>query len=326
MQATATTIREGAHHDGLRHDWALDEVLALFALPFNDLLFQAHTIHRANHDPNRIQVSRLLSIKTGSCPEDCKYCPQSAHYDTGLEKEKLVEIETVLEAAKAAKESGASRFCMGAAWRGPGRDFDSVLAMVEGVKAMGLETCASLGLLTAEQAHQLKDAGLDYYNHNIDTSEEHYAEVITTRTFQDRLDTLETVRDAGIKVCCGGIVGLGEEKADRAKMLMSLANMAKHPESVPINLLIKIPGTPYEGNEGVDPFDFIRTIAVARIIMPKSLVRLSAGRQAMNDEMQALCFFAGANSMFCGAKLLTAGNPEPGQDASLFGRLGLTPL
>lgn len=326
MQATATTIREQASGDDLRHDWRLDEVLALFALPFNDLLFKAQEIHRANHDPNRIQVSRLLSIKTGSCPEDCKYCPQSAHYDTGLDREKLLEIETVLEAAKAAKQSGASRFCMGAAWRGPGKDFDTVLAMVEGVKAMGLETCASLGLLTAEQAHRLKDAGLDYYNHNIDTSEEHYPEVITTRTFQDRLDTLETVRDAGIKVCCGGIVGLGEEKADRAKMLLSLANMARHPESVPINLLIKIPGTPFAGNTVVDSFDFVRTIAVARILMPKSLVRLSAGRQGMNEEMQALCFLAGANSVFCGEKLLTAGNPKPHEDASLFGRLGLQPM
>ncbi len=326
MTATATIRTQAIGETEPRHDWRLEEVLDLFALPFNDLLFRAQTIHRANFDPNRIQVSRLLSIKTGSCPEDCKYCPQSAHYDTGLDKEKLVEIETVLSAARAAKESGASRFCMGAAWRGPGKDFDTVVAMVEGVKAMGLETCASLGLLTAEQAHRLKDAGLDYYNHNIDTSEDHYGEIITTRTFQDRIDTLETVRHAGLKVCCGGIVGLGEEKADRAKMLRTLACMSPHPESVPINLLIRIPGTPFEGNDQVDNFEFVRTIAVARIMMPKSLVRLSAGRQGMTEELQALCFLAGANSVFCGEKLLTAGNPKPDQDASLFGRLGLKPL
>jgi biotin synthase len=309
-----------------RHDWRLDEVLELLAQPFNDLLFQAQTIHRAHFDANRIQVSRLLSIKTGSCPEDCKYCPQSSHYDTGLEKEKLLEVETVLDAARAAKDSGASRFCMGAAWRGPGRDFDTVLRMVEGVKSLGLETCASLGLLTGEQARQLKDAGLDYYNHNIDTSEEHYHEVISTRSYQDRLDTLDHVRDAGLKVCCGGIVGLGEERADRAKMLLTLANMPKHPESVPINLLIKIPGTPLEENAAVDPFDFVRTIAAARIMLPHSLVRLSAGRQGMSDELQALCFLAGANSVFCGEKLLTAGNASPDQDKSLFGRLGLRPM
>lgn len=309
-----------------RHDWRLDEVLDLLAQPFNDLLFQAQTVHRANFDANRVQVSRLLSIKTGSCPEDCKYCPQSSHYDTGLEKEKLLEVETVLEAARAARDSGASRFCMGAAWRGPGRDFDTVLRMVEGVKSLGLETCASLGLLTGEQARQLKEAGLDYYNHNLDTSEEHYKEVISTRSYQDRLDTLEHVREAGLKVCCGGIVGLGEERADRAKMLLALANMPKHPESVPINLLIKIPGTPMEENAAVDPFDFVRTIAAARIMLPRSLVRLSAGRQGMSDELQALCFLAGANSVFCGEKLLTAGNASPDQDRSLFGRLNLRPM
>lgn len=309
-----------------RHDWRLEEVLDLLALPFNDLLFQAQTVHRGQFDANRIQVSRLLSIKTGSCPEDCKYCPQSAHYDTGLEKEKLLEVETVLEAAKAARDSGASRFCMGAAWRGPGRDFDTVLRMVEGVKSLGLETCASLGLLTGEQAHQLKEAGLDYYNHNIDTSEDHYEQVITTRSFQDRLDTLDHVREAGLKVCCGGIVGLGEERTDRAKMLLTLANMPKHPESVPINLLIRIPGTPLEETAQVDPFDFVRTIAAARIMLPRSLVRLSAGRQGMSDELQSLCFLAGANSVFCGEKLLTAGNASPDQDKSLFGRLGLRPM
>lgn len=309
-----------------RHDWRLDEVLSLLAQPFNDLLFQAQLVHRARFDANRIQVSRLLSIKTGSCPEDCKYCPQSSHYDTGLEKEKLVEVETVLEAAKAARDSGASRFCMGAAWREPGRDFDTVLRMVEGVKSLGLETCASLGLLSGEQARQLKEAGLDYYNHNIDTSEEHYEKVITTRGFQDRLETLDLVREAGLKVCCGGIVGLGEERADRAKMLLTLANMPSHPESVPINLLIRIPGTPLEEVAQVDPFDFVRTIAAARIMLPGSLVRLSAGRQGMSDELQALCFLAGANSVFCGEKLLTAGNAAPDQDKSLFGRLGLRPM
>ena len=311
--------------DGLRHDWSEAEVEGLFALPFNDLLFQAQTIHRKTFDPNRIQISRLLSIKTGKCPEDCKYCPQSAHYDTGVEKEDLLEVQTVLESALAAKESGASRFCMGAAWKGPGKDFNQVLRMVEGVKALGLETCASLGKLTAEQAKQLKVAGLDYYNHNIDTSPEHYKDIITTRSFEDRLDTLGHVREAGLKVCSGGIVGMGEKTDDRAKMLQTLANMDQHPDSVPINLLIKIPGTPLDGVEETDPFDFIRTIAVARIVMPRSYVRLSAGRQAMSDEMQALCFLAGANSMFCGERLLTANNPSPDQDKSLFGRLGLKP-
>ena len=322
---SSVTHSSPAVSGGLRHDWTLEEVESLFALPFNDLLFQAQTIHRANFDPNRIQLSRLLSIKTGKCPEDCKYCPQSAHYDTGLEKEDLVDVSTVLSAARDAKEGGASRFCMGAAWRGPGKDFNQVLRMVEGVKALGLETCASLGMLTAEQAHQLKDAGLDYYNHNIDTSPEHYDEIITTRTFEDRLNTLGHVREAGMKVCCGGIVGMGEKKDDRAAMLQTLANMPKHPDSVPINLLIKIPGTPLEGVTETDPFDFIRTIAVARVLMPESYVRLSAGRQSMSDEMQALCFLAGANSMFCGERLLTAGNPSPDRDQSLFGRLGLLP-
>jgi biotin synthase len=310
----------------LRHDWSAEEIGALYALPFNDLIFLAATVHRTHFDPNRIQVSRLLSIKTGKCPENCKYCPQSAHYDTGIEKEELMEVEAVLEAARAAKESGASRFCMGAAWKTPGKDFDLVLRMVEGVKALGLETCASLGLLNAKQAEQLKGAGLDYYNHNIDTSPEKYGDIISTRTFDDRLETLDHVRDAGLKVCCGGIVGMGEQRIDRVRMLQTLANMPKHPESVPINLLIKVPGTPLEGVEDTDPFDFVRTIAVARILMPKSFVRLSAGRQAMSDEMQALCILAGANSMFCGERLLTAGNPSPDADKSLFGRLGLEPL
>ncbi|PKU23796.1 biotin synthase BioB [Telmatospirillum siberiense] len=311
--------------DGLRHDWSLEEIEALFALAFNDLLYRAMTVHREHFDPNRIQISRLLSIKTGKCPEDCKYCPQSAHYDTGVEKEDLMEVEAVLTAARAAKESGASRFCMGAAWKSPGKDFDVVLRMVEGVKALGLETCATLGMLNAKQAEQLKEAGLDYYNHNIDTSPEHYSKIITTRTFDDRLDTLEHVREAGLKVCCGGIVGMGEQQDDRARMLQTLVNMPRHPESVPINLLIKAPGTPLENVADVDPFDFVRTIAVARILMPQSHVRLSAGRQEMSDETQALCFLAGANSVFCGERLLTTQNPSPHTDKSLFGRLGLKP-
>lgn len=310
-----------------RRHWSVDDALALFAMPFNDLLFEAQTVHRRHFDANRIQISRLLSIKTGSCPEDCKYCPQSAHHNTGLEKEKLMAVETVIESARAAKDSGASRFCMGAAWRGPkGDDFEVALAMIEGVKSLGMETCASFGLLSTEQARQLKDAGLDYYNHNVDTSEGHYAEVISTRTYQDRLDTLSHVREAGLHVCSGGIVGMGEAQGDRAQMLVTLANLPKPPESVPINLLIPIPGTPLADIEPPDPFDFIRTIAVARIMMPESFVRLSAGREGMSDEMQALCFLAGANSMFCGEKLLTAKNASPERDVSLFGRLGLKPL
>jgi biotin synthase len=312
---------------GLRHDWTIEEVEALFALPFNDLMFEAQKVHRAHFDANRVQVSRLISIKTGSCPEDCSYCPQSAHYATGLEKEKLMAVEEVVESARRAKEEGASRFCMGAAWRGPkGDDFEVAVAMIEGVKALGMETCATFGLLDKWQAQRLKEAGLDYYNHNIDTSPEHYGEIITTRTFQDRLDTLDVVRDAGLHVCSGGIVGLGETRRDRARMLQELANMPKHPDSVPINLLIPIQGTPLAGAEKPDPFDFIRTIAVARVIMPKSFVRLSAGREGMSEEMQALCFLAGANSVFCGQKLLTAKNAEPGNDKSLFGRLGLQPM
>lgn len=312
---------------GLRHDWTVEEVEALFAKPFMDLIFEAQQVHRATFDANRIQVSRLISIKTGSCPEDCSYCPQSAHYATGLEKEKLMAVEEVVEAARKAKEEGASRFCMGAAWRGPkGDDFDVAVAMIEGVKALGMQTCATFGLLDKFQANRLKEAGLDYYNHNIDTSPEHYKEIISTRTFQDRLDTLEVVREAGLHVCSGGIIGLGETRKDRAKMLVELANMPKHPDSVPINLLIPIPGTPLADAERPDPFDFIRCIAAARIIMPKSFVRLSAGREGMTDEMQALCFLAGANSVFCGHKLLTAKNAAPGDDKSLFGRLGLSPM
>lgn len=313
--------------EGLRHDWTVEEVEALFAKPFMDLIFEAQQVHRATFDANRIQVSRLISIKTGSCPEDCSYCPQSAHYATGLEKEKLMAVEEVVEAARKAKEEGASRFCMGAAWRGPrGDDFDVAVAMIEGVKALGMQTCATFGLLDKWQAQRLKEAGLDYYNHNLDTSPEHYKEIITTRTFQDRLDTLEHVREAGLHVCSGGIIGLGETRKDRAKMLVELANMPKHPDSVPINLLIPIPGTPLAEAERPDPFDFIRCIAAARIMMPKSFVRLSAGREGMTDEMQALCFLAGANSVFCGHKLLTAKNAAPGDDKSLFGRLGLSPM
>ncbi|MBF0375268.1 MAG: biotin synthase BioB [Alphaproteobacteria bacterium] len=312
---------------GIRHDWTLDEVRALFALPFPDLLFQAQVTPRAHFAADRVQVSRLISIKTGACPEDCAYCPQSAHHDTGLEKQRLLEVETVVEAARQARATGASRFCMGAAWRGPAaHDFPTVLAMIEGVKGVGMETCASLGLLSAEQARQLKEAGLDYYNHNIDTSPEHYETIVKTRGFEDRLETLDHVREAGLSVCCGGIVGMGEKALDRARMLLTLANMPKHPESVPINLLIPIPGTPLADAERPDPFDFVRTIATARILMPASLVRLSAGRQGMSDELQALCFLAGANSVFCGEKLLTAPNAAPERDESLFGRLGLSPM
>jgi biotin synthase len=311
----------------LRHDWTREEVEAMFAMPFLDLLYRAHTVHRANFDPNRIQISRLLSIKTGSCPEDCKYCPQSAHYATGLEKEQLLQVETVIEAAAKAKAEGASRFCMGAAWRGPkSDDFEVALRMVEGVKALGLQTCASFGMLSKDQAHQLKDAGLDYYNHNLDTSEGHYGEIISTRTYQDRIDTIENVQEAGMHVCSGGIIGMGEGQSDRADMLCKLANLAKHPDSVPINLLIPIPGTPLADAEKPDPFDFVRAIAAARLMMPRSFVRLSAGRQGMSDEMQAMCFFAGANSVFCGERLLTAPNASPTSDKGLFDRLGLAPL
>ena len=304
--------------------WTVAEAEELFNLPFMELVFQAQTVHRKHFNPQEVQVSTLLSIKTGSCPENCAYCPQSAHYNTGLKKEALMEIAKVVEAAQRAKASGSTRFCMGAAWRGPrDNDLEVVCEMVRQVKALGMETCVTLGMLKGHQAVMLKEAGLDYYNHNIDTSEEFYSEVITTRTFADRLDTLEQVRNAGINVCCGGIMGMGESNVDRIKMLVTLANMPEPPQSVPINQLIKIPGTPLENVEGVDPFDFIRVIALARIMMPKSYVRLSAGREQMSDEMQALCFMAGANSMFYGEKLLTAQNPVPEQDNALFGRLGL---
>lgn len=310
----------------LRHDWTRDEIQALFNLPFNDLMFQAQAIHRQHFNPNHVQVSTLCSIKTGACPEDCAYCPQSARYDTGLEREKLMAVEKVIEEARAAKSSGATRFCMGAAWRSPkAKDMHYVLSMVKGVKSLGLETCMTLGMLDKEQAQELSDAGLDYYNHNLDTSPEFYGDIITTRTYQDRLDTLANVRDAGMKVCCGGIVGMGEEEEDRVGLLKQLANMSVHPESVPINMLVKVAGTPLAEQAELDPFEFIRTIAVARILMPQSHVRLSAGREAMNDQMQALAFLAGANSIFYGEKLLTTANPEANKDMQLFKRLGIAP-
>ncbi len=310
----------------LRHDWNRDEIEALFALPMNDLLFKAHSLHRQVYDPNEIQISRLLSIKTGACPEDCKYCPQSARYDTGLEKERLIEIEKVITEARSAKAAGASRFCMGAAWRNPhARDMPYLKDMVSEVKAMGMETCMTLGMLSVDQAEELAEAGLDYYNHNLDTSPEYYGDIITTRTYQDRLDTLSNVRASGMKVCSGGIVGMGEQASDRASLLQQLANMEQHPDSVPINMLVKVAGTPFENLDDLDPLEFVRTIAVARIIMPYSRVRLSAGREKMTDEMQAMCFFAGANSIFYGCKLLTTNNPEENEDMTLFKRLGLHP-
>ncbi|HIM95097.1 MAG TPA: biotin synthase BioB [Gammaproteobacteria bacterium] len=308
----------------LRNDWTLAEVEALFAMPFNDLLFKAHTIHRDNFDPNYVQVSSLLNIKTGACPEDCSYCSQSSKYDTGLEREKLMEIDLVLEQAQSAKDKGATRFCMGAAWRNPtDKSLDKVIPMIQGVKAMGMETCVTLGMLTQEQAFTLKEAGLDYYNHNLDTSKENYANVITTRTFQDRLDTLESVQNADIHVCSGGILGLGEKQTDRASMLRSLSNLEAHPDSVPLNLLVPIPGTPFEKVAPPTESEFVRTIAVARIMMPKSVVRLSAGRTEMGEAMQAMCFFAGANSIFYGEQLLTTDNPDTDTDQALFSRLGI---
>ena len=304
--------------------WRVDEVEALFALPFNDLLFRAQQVHRENFDPNAVQRSTLLSIKTGGCSEDCGYCSQSARYDTGLERERLLPLDEVLANARTAKEKGASRFCMGAAWRGPkDSDLEPVLEMVREVKKLGLETCVTLGMLRDGQAERLKDAGLDYYNHNIDTAPEHYGKVITTHTLQDRLDTLDKVRNAGVNVCCGGIVGMGEGPKSRAALVAELANMTPPPDSVPINNLVAIEGTPMAGVEAIDPFDFVRTIAVARITMPHSHVRLSAGRQQMSDEMQALCFLAGANSIFYGERLLTTANPDAGGDEALFARLGI---
>jgi biotin synthase len=311
----------------VRNDWTRAEVRALFALPFPELIFRAQTVHRLHFDPTEVQISTLLSIKTGGCPEDCAYCPQSVHYDTGVKAEKLMSIEAVLAEARAAKSAGASRFCMGAAWREPkDRDLDKVCEMVEGVKALRLETCATLGILTGGQAKQLKAAGLDYYNHNLDTSPEYYGTIITTRTYQDRLDTLGHVRDAGIHVCCGGIVGMGEGSEDRVGMIATLANLPVHPESVPINMLVEVEGTPLARGTPLDPLDFVRTIAVARITMPKSVVRLSAGREDMSDETQALCFLAGANSIFYGPKLLTTPNPGRDRDMRLLDKLGLVPM
>ncbi len=310
----------------IRHDWLVSEVQALYNLPMNDLLFKAQTVHRETFDPNQVQTSTLMSIKTGACPEDCAYCPQSGHYNTGLSKEQLVALDEVIKNAKNAKRTGATRFCMGAAWRSPrGKDFPVVLEMIKEVKALGLETCVTLGMVNGEQTAQLKEAGLDYYNHNLDTSAEYYDQIITTRTFQDRLDTLTKVREAGINVCAGGILGMGESLNDRLGLLKELANLPEHPQSVPINQLIAVKGTPLENAKSLDPFEFIRMIAVARIMMPKSYVRLSAGRENMSDEMQAMCFFAGANSVFYGEKLLTTDNPDMDHDLQLFARLGIAP-
>jgi biotin synthase len=310
----------------IRQDWTLAEVRALFALPFADLMFHAQRVHRQHFNPNEVQVSTLLSIKTGACPEDCAYCPQSVRYDTGLAREELMAVDAVLENARAAQAKGATRFCMGAAYRAPkDKQLKVIAEMVRSVRALGMETCATLGMLTPDQAHELKDAGLDYYNHNLDSSEEFYKKVITTRTYQDRLDTLDAVRSAGINVCCGGILGMGEDESDRAKLLLTLANLPEHPQSVPINQLVQVAGTPLQGAAPLDPFEFVRAIAVARLLMPRSHVRLSAGRTEMNDEMQALCFLAGANSIFYGDKLLTTDNPEADRDQALFKRLGITP-
>ena len=311
----------------IRHDWTREEVLALFDLPFPVLMQRAGAVHRERFDPSEVQVSTLLSVKTGGCPEDCAYCPQAARYNTGVDATKLMSTDEVLEKARAAKAAGASRFCMGAAWRSPkDRDIPKVAEMIREVKALGLETCATLGMLKADQAVALRAAGLDYYNHNLDTAPEFYGDVIKTREYQDRLDTLEHVRDAGMKTCCGGIVGMGESRAQRAGLLQALANLPAHPDSVPINRLVQVEGTPLAGTTELDPFEFVRTIAVARLLMPQSMVRLSAGREAMSDELQALCFLAGANSIFYGEKLLTTGNPDTERDLALFARLGLRPM
>lgn len=310
-----------------RHDWTREEVRGLFTLPFPELIFRAAMIHRENFDPTEVQISTLLSIKTGGCPEDCAYCPQSAKFATGVKAEKLMDLDAVLAEARTAKAAGASRFCMGAAWRSPkGRDLDKVCEMVEGVKALGMETCVTLGMLTDEQARRLKGCGLDYYNHNLDTSPEYYGEIITTRIYQDRLDTLEHVRNAGIHVCCGGIVGMGESPEDRIGMIATLASLPAHPESVPINMLVRVEGTPLASAETLDPLDFVRTIAVARICLPASVVRLSAGREDMSEQTQALCFLAGANSIFYGPKLLTTPNPGRDRDMALLDKLGMRPM
>ncbi len=313
-----------ANKSPLRHDWTLAEIEAIYQQPFNDLLWQAQQLHRQYFDPNEVQVSTLMSIKTGACPEDCKYCPQSVHYNTGLEREKLVDKQLVVDAARAAKQAGASRFCMGAAWRQPtDRNVDKVIELVQAVQEEGLETCLTLGMLSEQQAHKLKAAGLDYYNHNLDSSPEYYQQVISTRSYQERLDTLKNVRDSGLKTCSGGIIGMGEQKADRLGLLQQLANLPEHPQSVPINNLVQVEGTPLHGIARLDPMEFVRTIATARIMLPRSMVRLSAGRTEMSDEMQALCFLAGANSIFYGDKLLTTDNPETHADQALFERLGI---
>ena len=309
-----------------RHDWTLAEAEALYALPFPVLMSRAQQVHQAWHDPAAVQMSTLLSIKTGACPEDCAYCPQSVRYDTGLQNEKLLPLDTVVERARAARAAGATRFCMGAAFRSPKRrDMERMTAMVREVRALGMETCLTAGMLEPGQANELKAAGLDYYNHNLDTSPEFYGNIISTRTYQDRLDTLGAVREAGLKVCCGGIVGMGESQRDRAQLLVTLTQLPEHPQSVPINQLVRVPGTPLAGAAPVDPFDFIRTIAVARIMLPKAQVRLSAGREQMSDELQALAFLAGANSIFYGEKLLTTGNPDVERDQQLLARLGMHP-
>ena len=328
MEGVATIGAEAPPPAGaVRHDWSAAEVEALLALPFADLIFRAQTVHRRHFDANQVQTSTLLSIKTGGCPEDCAYCPQSARYDAGIEAGKLMPVDAVLAEAARARDAGATRYCMGAAWRSPkDRDLDRVCAMVAGVKALGMETCATLGMLSAPQAQRLAEAGLDYYNHNLDTSEAFYGEIVTTRTYRDRLETLGRVRDAGIHVCCGGIVGMGEGRRDRAAMIATLARLPVHPESVPINLLVQVEGTPLDGTAALDPLEFVRTVAAARIAMPRSVVRLSAGREEMSDEMQALAFLAGANSVFAGPELLTTGNPSRERDAALFARLGIEPM
>ncbi|WOJ92655.1 biotin synthase BioB [Congregibacter variabilis] len=325
-EASADVAVDQSGFAALRHDWLREEVASLFALPFSDLIYRAQSVHRDHFDPNEVQVSTLLSIKTGACPEDCAYCPQSTRFDTGLSVEALMEVNQVLEQARAARQSGATRFCMGAAWRSPkDRDLPVLTAMIEGVKNLGLETCMTLGMLSDTQAQTLAEAGLDYYNHNLDTSPEYYGDIITTRTYADRLKTLEHVRQSGMKVCSGGIVGMGEDQSDRVGLLQQLANLPEHPDSVPINMLVRVPGTPLAGEEDLDPFEFVRTIAVARILMPRSHVRLSAGREDMNDQTQALAFLAGANSIFYGEKLLTTTNPLANSDLALFARLGINP-
>ncbi len=327
MPSTHSQPPAAARGAPLRHDWTRAEVRALFDLPFPELMFRAQSVHRDNFDPAAVQISTLLSIKTGGCAEDCAYCPQSASYDTGVDAEKLMPLEAVLAEARAARSAGASRFCMGAAWRSPKeRDLDAVCAMVEGVKALGLESCATLGMLTATQAQRLKEAGLDYYNHNLDSSPEFYGTIITTRSYEDRLQTLEHIRAAGIAVCCGGIVGMGETREDRVGMIATLASLPAHPESVPINMLVRVAGTPLADARPLEPIEFVRTIAVARIAMPRSMVRLSAGREDMSEETQALCFLAGANSIFYGPKLLTTPNPDCDRDQALLDRLGMVAM